>query len=225
MRKKLMKTICTFLACILLLNSTVLAVPVENTSAQSTFSSTLTREPISKITDGEIQSSDIEIVKRDVEGTQLLVNCKGVQWYLTYDIESRIAEIKNLSTNESYDFFVDNYYYDDATNKIVDEVYYIGNTSDISKNFYADSFNLDTSDYVRIDLFESDSAIQPMTVITGWRIAQELLEALMAIGLAQLMLLPPKHWNIWTKKTMIIGELGEAVEVSGSVPEFLLLQL
>ena len=112
MRKKLMKTICTFLACILLLNSTVLAVPVENTSAQSTFSSTLTREPISKITDGEIQSSDIEIVKRDVEGTQLLVNCKGVQWYLTYDIESRIAEIKNLSTNESYDFFVDNYYYD-----------------------------------------------------------------------------------------------------------------
>ena len=65
MRKKLMKTICTFLACILLLNSTVLAVPVENTSAQSTFSSTLTREPISKITDGEIQSSDIEIVKRD----------------------------------------------------------------------------------------------------------------------------------------------------------------
>ena len=114
MRKKLMKTICTFLACILLLNSTVLAVPVENTSAQSTFSSTLTREPISKITDGEIQSSDIEIVKRDVEGTQLLVNCKGVQWYLTYDIESRIAEIKNLSTNESYDFFVDNYYYDDA---------------------------------------------------------------------------------------------------------------
>ena len=94
MRKKLMKTICTFLACILLLNSTVLAVPVENTSAQSTFSSTLTREPISKITDGEIQSSDIEIVKRDVEGTQLLVNCKGVQWYLTYDIESRIAEIK-----------------------------------------------------------------------------------------------------------------------------------
>ena len=79
MRKKLMKTICTFLACILLLNSTVLAVPVENTSAQSTFSSTLTREPISKITDGEIQSSDIEIVKRDVEGTQLLVNCKGVQ--------------------------------------------------------------------------------------------------------------------------------------------------
>lgn len=26
-------------------------------------------------------------------------------------------------------------------------------------------------------------------------------------------------------KTMIIGELGEAVEVSGSVPEFLLLQL
>ena len=96
MRKKLMKTICTFLACILLLNSTVLAVPVENTSAQSTFSSTLTREPISKITDGEIQSSDIEIVKRDVEGTQLLVNCKGVQWYLTYDIESRIAEIKNM---------------------------------------------------------------------------------------------------------------------------------
>ena len=94
MRKKLMKTICTFLACILLLNSTVLAVPVENTSAQSTFSSTLTREPISKITDGEIQSSDIEIVKRDVEGTQLLVNCKGVQWYLTYDIESRIAESK-----------------------------------------------------------------------------------------------------------------------------------
>ena len=187
MRKKLMKTICTFLACILLLNSTVLAVPVENTSAQSTFSSTLTREPISKITDGEIQSSDIEIVKRDVEGTQLLVNCKGVQWYLTYDIESRIAEIKNLSTNESYDFFVDNYYYDDATNKIVDEVYYIGNTSDISKNFYADSFNLDTSDYVRIDLFESDSAIQPMTVITGWRIAQELLEALMAIGLATII--------------------------------------
>lgn len=164
------------------------------------------------------------------EGTQLLVNCKGVQWYLTYDIESRIAEIKNLSTNESYDFFVDNYYYDDATNKIVDEVYYIGNTSDISKNFYADSFNLDTSDYVRIDLFESDSAIQPMTVITGWRIAQELLEALMQLDwqqllLAQLMLLPPKHWNIWTKKTMIIGELGEAVEVSGSVPEFLLLQL
>ena len=53
-----------FLACILLLNSTVLAVPVENTSAQSTFSSTLTREPISKITDGEIQSSDIEIVKK-----------------------------------------------------------------------------------------------------------------------------------------------------------------
>ena len=187
MRKKLMKTICTFLACIFLLNSTVLAVPVENTSAQSTFSSTLTREPISKITDGEIQSSDIEIVKRDVEGTQLLVNCKGVQWYLTYDIESRIAEIKNLSTNESYDFFVDNYYYDDATNKIVDEVYYIGNTSDISKNFYADSFNLDTSDYVRIDLFESDSAIQPMTVITGWRIAQELLEALMAIGLATII--------------------------------------
>ena len=176
MRKKLMKTICTFLACILLLNSTVLAVPVENTSAQSTFSSTLTREPISKITDGEIQSSDIEIVKRDVEGTQLLVNCKGVQWYLTYDIESRIAEIKNLSTNESYDFFVDNYYYDDATNKIVDEVYYIGNTSDISKNFYADSFNLYTSDYVRIDLFESDSAIQPMTVITV--IATEALEYL-----------------------------------------------
>ncbi len=184
MRKKVNENYMHFLACILLLNSTVLAVPVENTSAQSTFSSTLTSEAISKITDGEIQSSDIEIVKRDVEGTQLLVNCKGVQWYLTYDIESRIAEIKNLSTNESYDFFVDNYYYDDATNKIVDEVYYIGNTSDISKNFYADSFNLDTSDYVRIDLFESDSAIQPMTVITGWRIAQELLEALMAIGLA-----------------------------------------
>lgn len=70
-----------------------------------------------------------------------------------------------------------------------------------------------------------------MTVITGWRIAQELLEALMAIGWQQLIagttyvIATRKAWNIWTKKTMIIGELGEAVEVSGSVPEFLLLQL
>ena len=103
-----------------------------------------------------------------------------MQWYLTYDIESRIAEIKNLSTNESYDFFVDNYYYDDATNKIVDEVYYIGNTSDISKNFYADSFNLDTSDYVRIDLFESDSAIQPMTVSYTHLLTQPSINAVLS---------------------------------------------
>ena len=92
---------------------------------------------------------------------------KVCRWYLTYDIETPATTVRNQNICQQMNHmisYVDNYYYDDATNKIVDEVYYIGNTSDISKNFYADSFTLDTSDYVRIDLFESDSAIQPMTV-------------------------------------------------------------
>lgn len=186
MKRLIYRFTCICLVCSLVWNQMAMATCVSATSeVVSDMTSVLTKETISSITAGQIHESDVTILQSDNNGTQLLVTADGCQWMLTYDCETSYAKIENLTINQSYDFYVQNYYFDDEAEEIVGEVYYYHNDDVTQTVLLEEQQELQSDNWIRMDLFQDNEEIQIQTVIPypiGMIITEALLEALLALG-------------------------------------------